>query len=113
MPEETFEREKICYEQNFEQARSLNQQMNNIPTLSITLTSGLWFGAALTQNVDAVIRFGLLLLAGIYDLVLILILFRVRDVLESYLEKIEAFDKKNFASGKPLKPKLGQFGVYS
>lgn len=113
MTSETFEREKLCYEQNFEQARSLNAQMNRVPTISITLTGGLWFGAAATDNVDSEIRFGLLFFAGICNFALVLASLRIRDVLESYLEKIKAFHKKSFADGHPGKPKLGRFGSYS
>jgi len=112
LPSEDFEREKICYEQNFLHARSINDQMNRVPPLSITLTGGLWFGAALTDNVDSEIRFGLLLFAGICNIALVLAIFRIRDVLESYLQKIKGFHELSYASGRPNKPKLGRFGCY-
>ena len=41
MHEEIFEREKACYEQNFEQARSFNTQMNRVLVLAMTLIGGL------------------------------------------------------------------------
>ena len=111
--EEEFSRKKVCYEQNFLHARSLNEQMNRIPTLAITLTGGLWYGASLTQGVDTAIRFGLLLLAGVCDLALVLTSIRIRDVLASYLEQVKKFDPESYASGRPSKPKLGALGNYS
>ena len=50
MNKENFEREKACYQQNFEQARSLNGQMNRVPVLAMTLTGGLWFAAGVTET---------------------------------------------------------------
>lgn len=111
MTEHTFEREKLCYEQNFQQARSLNEQMNRVPTLSITLTGGLWFGAA--QNIAVQIQFTLLLLAGIANFALVLVAYRIRDVLQSYFEQIKAFHEPSYADGRPSKPILGRFGSYS
>jgi hypothetical protein len=108
-----FERAKVCYEQNFQQMRSLNDQMNRIPTIAVTLTGGLWYGASLTNGVDHTIRFGLIVLAGFCDLALILACVRTRDVIESYLEKIKSFDVANYASGRPSKPVLGQMSNYS
>jgi hypothetical protein len=70
MSNEPFEREKVCYEQNFEQFRSLNEQMNRVPTIAVTLTGGLWFGAAVTQNMDLMIRFALLVFAGLANVAL-------------------------------------------
>jgi len=111
---EKFEREKICYEQNFQHARSINDQMNRVPLLSITLTGGLWFGAALTEtDVHETIRFGLLLFAGIANISLVLAIFKIRDVLESYLQKIKDFHEESYATGRPKNPKLGvRFGSY-
>lgn len=106
-------RETVCYQQNFEQARSLNSQMNNVPVLAMTLTGGLWFGAGVTENLDQAIRFALLLFAGLCNLALVLAVLRIRDVLESYLEKIEAYHPPSFASGRPEKPKMSWLGSYS
>ena len=77
------------------------------------LTGGLWFVAALTKEVDSTIRFGLLFFAGICNLALVLAAFRIRDVLESYFEKLRAFNEASYASGSPAQPVLGIFGNYS
>lgn len=113
MSDDTPSREQICYGQNFEQARSLNVQMNHVPVLAMTLTGGLWFGAGVTEKLPDEIRFALLIFAGLCNLSLILAVLRIRDVLESYLEKIEEFYPKGFASGKPKNPKLPWLGSYS
>ena len=39
-----------AYEQNYEQFRSLNQIMWQIPVLAMTLTGGLWFGVSSIQD---------------------------------------------------------------
>ncbi|SRR5581483_2520704 len=108
-----YERQKVCYEQNFQQARSLNLQMNQVPVLAMTLTGGLWFGAGVTEHIPTEIRFALLVFAGLCNLALILAVLRIRDVLENYFEKIEAFHKASFASGRPMNPKIPWLGRYS
>ncbi len=113
MSDNSFEREKICYEQNFEQARSLNSQMNQVPTLAMTLTGGLWFAAGVTEDLNTHIRFGLLLFAGLCNIALILAAFRIRDVFHSYLERIKQFHPPSFASAKPDSPKVRRLGDYS
>ena len=113
MSDENMNREQTCYVQNFEQARNLNGQMNNVPVLAMTLTGGLWFAAGVTENITSEIRFLLLLFAGLCNLALILATIRIRDVFHSYLEKIEAFHPASFASGKPRNPKAAMLGDYS
>lgn len=108
-----FERERVCYEQNFEQARSLNGQMNQIPTVAITLTGGLWFAAGLTVKMQAQMRFGLLIFAALCDVGLGLAILRVRDVFHSYLEKLKVFHPPSFVEGRPTRPKMGRLGSYS
>lgn len=113
MSDNDFEREKICYEQNFQQARSLNGQMNQVPVLAMTLTGGLWFAAGVTENLYAELRFGLLLFAGFCNIALILAALRIRDVFRSYLQRIKRFHPDSFASGEPEGPKVPQLGDYS
>lgn len=113
MSDNDFARQQVCYEQNFEHARTLNTQMNQVPVLAMTLTGGLWFGAGVTSNLPTEFRFALLIFAGLCDLALILSILRIRDVFESYLEKIEQFCPSSFASGQPTKPKMPWLGSYS
>jgi len=113
MSDDEFERQKACYEQNFQQARTINTQMTQVPALAMTLTGGLWFGAGVTSGLPVEFRFALLMFAGLCDLALILATLRMRDVFESYLEKIEAFCPSAFASGMPAKAKMPWLGSYS
>lgn len=113
MAEDTRDFAVICYEQNCAQARSLNTQMNHVPVLAMTLTGGLWFGAGVTENLDLEIRFALLIFAGLCNIALVLTVLRIRDVLESYLEKIEQFHPQSFAGGRPSNPKVPWLGSYS
>ncbi len=113
MCNEELTRKKTCYVQNFEQARSLNTQMNNVPVLAMTLTGGLWFAAGVTDDLLPEIRFLLLLFAGFCNVALILSTIRIRDVFHSYLEKIEEFHSDSYASGKPKDPKAPMLGDYS
>ena len=99
--QEKFERERVCYEQNSEQARSLNVQMNQVPVLAMTVTGGLWFAAGTIENVNSVVRFCLLMFAGGCNLALIASLLRIRDIFDSYLEKLKEFHPGSFADGKP------------
>ena len=100
MNQDSFEREKTCYQQNFEQVRSLNTQMNRVPVLAMTLTGGLWFAAGITENLHCTMRLALLVFAGFCNLALIAAALRIRDVIQSYSEKLENFHPDSFVDGK-------------
>ena len=87
---EEFEREKLCYEQNYLQFRSLNQIMWQVPILAMTLTGGLWFGVAKVDTIKNA-QYGLLLLAFFWQYWLILVLRRTRYVMGEYLKAIKKF----------------------
>ena len=113
MSDSTKSREAVCYNQNFEQFRSLNAQMNQVPVLAMTLTGGLWFGAGVTEHLETVVRFALLMLSVFSNLALVLVVLRIRDVLECYLERIETFHPASFAGGAPRRPRVPWLGSYS
>lgn len=97
-----FEKEKICYEQNYLQFRSLNSVMWQVPIIAMTLTGGLWFGADGTE--DMFLKTILLLLAAIGNFGLAIVLNRTRFVMGKYLDKIETFSQEGFvlAAGDTL-----------
>ena len=99
-PKEEFERAKLCYEQNCQQFRSLNQIMWQVPIIAMTLTGGLWFGAASVDGIEK-FSYGLLLLAAIGNFGLIRVLARVRFVMGQYLSAMRDFHAVGFveASG--------------
>lgn len=108
------DRDKAAYDQNFLQFRNLNDHLHRLPTLSTTLTGGLWFAAGVQKDLPPEIRFALLYLAGWFSLMLILVMFRLRDVMACYLEKIGQFHPPFFASGEPRSPQLpGLLAGYS
>lgn len=109
-----FEREKLCYVENSEHARHLNTNLNAIPALAVTITGGLWFGAAATEGLKDAIRFALLILAGLSDVVLIFAAFRVRNVFEGYLEVLKAFHPPSFPPERPnnaIFPTLSRYSM--
>jgi hypothetical protein len=87
--------------------------MNQIPTLAITLTGGLWFAAGVTEKMQTPMRFGLLIFAGLCNIGLVLAILRVRDVFNSYLERLQAFHPASYVGGRPTSPKMGRLGNYS
>lgn len=91
---ERFERDKVCYEQNCEHFRSLNQIMWQVPVIAMTLTGGLWFGAS-EVNIEG-FRFLLLLLAAFGNAALIIVLQRMRFLIQQHLEKIKEFHPPGF-----------------
>ncbi len=102
MATEQFEREKLCYEQNFEQFRSLNQIMWQVPIIAMTLTGGLWFGVAKIDVQTA--QCALLALAVLGNSGLIAVLHRTRFVMGEYLVKIEEFYPTAYVAAKGKRP---------
>lgn len=88
---ETFDRDKVCYEQNFQQFRAMNQIMWQVPLLAITITGGLWY-AALNGTGTQEFKHPLLGLSAVLDLALIFVLIRIRYVMGAYLTKIKVFN---------------------
>ena len=105
-----IDKDRTCYEQNCESARGINRQLNQLPVLAITLTGGLWYGGVVAEGVEEVSRFGVLCFAAICNICLVFASMRIRDVLQSHLEKMEAFNPECFASGRPEQPMLPPFG---
>ncbi|MBD8876027.1 hypothetical protein [Roseibium polysiphoniae] len=108
-----FEKARACYDQNFEQFRSLNQQLIRIPQVSVTVTGGIWFVVGSAQTLSETVAFVFLLFTWIVNLGLGASCFRIRDVMESYAEKIEQFSPENFVSGTPRKPTFRLSQKYS
>ena len=100
---EAFDREKVCYEQNFQQYRAMNQIMWQVPLLAITITGGLWYAALNVTGVQDFKR-PIFLLAFVLDAALIAVLWRVRHVMSAYMVQIERFHPGSFvkASGRGL-----------
>jgi hypothetical protein len=66
-----FERDKVCYEQNCQQLRHLNQIMWQVPTIAMTVTGALWYAVSATQF-DHRLKAGILVFAALANIGLIL-----------------------------------------
>jgi hypothetical protein len=92
---EAFDRDRVCYEQNFQQFRAMNQIMWQVPLLAITITGGLWYAAVSVTGAQEFKR-PLFALSAILDIALIFVLVRVRYVMGAYLEKLKEFNPARF-----------------
>lgn len=81
-----------AFNQNSETFRTLNALMWQVPLIAMTLTGGLWFGVSSISKDSGLsfLRPGLLLLAGIGDVLLIVVLERLRYIVNEYLEWLKA-----------------------
>ncbi|MCA0359076.1 MAG: methyltransferase domain-containing protein [Proteobacteria bacterium] len=96
-PGTATERELAVYDQNSQTLRSLNQLFWQIPVISMSLTGGLWFGVAKAEA-SPWFQLGLLGLAGVGNVVLVLILHRLRYVMDEYLSWLRQFDTSGFVA---------------
>jgi len=94
---------KEAYEQNYQQFRSLNQIMWQIPVLAMTLTGGLWFGVS-TIDENAMLVTVLLLTAVAGNVMLCGVLVRFRHVMGCYLDWLKLADSDGFVDAS-LMPK--------
>ncbi|MBI5498937.1 MAG: hypothetical protein HY907_01735 [Deltaproteobacteria bacterium] len=96
------DRDLACYEQNAEFARLLNQIIWQIPVLAITLTGGLWYAVASLDGLRDGVRQLLLAFGAVVDVVLILVLHRMRRVLAGYLQRLKEFNPRSYAEAAPI-----------
>lgn len=75
------------YEQHYEAFRDLNRQLWQVPILAMTLTGGLWFGAA-ESRVEPVVSMGLFFLAFVGNVVFFMGVHRIRYIQACILEKL-------------------------
>lgn len=88
-PEEIeHEMHKAAFDQNHASFRSLNQQMWQIPLISMTLTGGLWFGVSRVEDFP-LFQLALLFLAAAGNGALFVIILRLRFVMEQHLKWLE------------------------
>lgn len=88
-PEEIeHEMHKAAFDQNHASFRSLNQQMWQIPLISMTLTGGLWFGVSRVEDFP-LFQLALLFLAAAGNGALFVIILRLRFVMQQHLDWLE------------------------
>ena len=95
-----FDRAKVIFEQDCQEFRSLNGFLWQIPVMVSTLTGGLWFGADKVAG-DSMVRPALWLLAGIVNVVFVVVLWRLRaGPMENLLDRIHAYQGVPRSRGK-------------
>lgn len=98
-PKPDNEMRLAAFNQNHEAFRSLNNQMWQIPLIAMTLTGGLWFGVSAVGE-SAAFKLALLLLSFVGNMVLILIIQRLRFVMDGYLTWLREFDSSCFVAAQ-------------
>lgn len=91
-----------AFTQNHLTFRSLNQQMWQIPLISMTLTGGLWFGVSRVENFP-LFQLALLFLAAVGNGALFIVILRLRFVMERYLEWLGSNYPSGFVSAHGVK----------
>lgn len=116
--EHAFDRAKASFDQNFLQFRHLNDQLNKVPALAVTLTGGFWYVAVVQKfpagtepHQEAIARFALMIFATIANLMLVRISIRIRDVMSDYWKKLEGF--MGVHAPEKAAPNRFVFGDYS
>lgn len=89
---------KTIYEQNCEHFRSLNDIMWRVPILVMSLTGGLGIVVA-TFDLSDPTRRAILIFAGIINLAFILVLFRLRNVIDLLLKEIHDYQNTKHQRG--------------
>lgn len=116
-----FELAKAAFEQNFQQFRHLNDQMNRLPAFAVTLTGGFWYvavvvstyGHALGSVDEGLARWGLMMFAGLCDVMLVCIAIRIRDVMADYLERVRRFEGEWWTERTPSLPWFKDYSMIS
>jgi hypothetical protein len=92
------EKKMAIFEQNCLEFRSLNDIMWRVPIIVTTLTGGLWFGVG-SMNIPDSAKKWLLLLVGIANIIFILVLFRLRYLMDGILKDIKDYQGKQMGHG--------------
>lgn len=100
-----------AYEQNYQQFRSLNQIMWQIPVLAMTLTGGLWFGVSTIDN-NAMLVTILLLTAVMGNVMLCGVLVRFRHVMGCYLDWLKAADRDGFVDASLMSENATRLEIF-
>lgn len=85
-----YRKQELRYLEAGQHLRSLNQLMWQVPGMAIAITGGLWYGAT-TVDSD-VPRIWVFLFAGIVDVLTIVILWRLRALIQIQIDYQLAFE---------------------
>jgi SAM-dependent methyltransferase len=112
-----FQREKAVFEQNCLQLRALIQEFHKTPLMSATLTGGLVAVLSVFKQHDEqfeVFAVVVCALVALFNAMIGISCIRIRDVMESYIEKASRFSEDfGERSGMPSRPILKWLGSFS
>lgn len=108
-----FDREKAVFEQNCGQLRTLIPELHKKPLMSATLTGAL-LTAMSVFRLEPKYAVGLFALIAVMNAFIAISCLRLRDVIESYIEKASLFSPDFGAKGgRPSKSVMPWFGGFS
>lgn len=84
-----YRKSELQYLEAGQHLRSLNQLMWQVPSMAIAITGGLWFGAASIEAYTP--RAWVLGFTGLVNVLTIIILWRIRGVIETYINHQDNF----------------------
>lgn len=112
-----FQRDKAVFEQNCIQLRTLIQEFHKTPLMSATLTGGLVAVLSVFKQHDKqfeIFAVVVCALVALFNTMIGISCIRIRDVMESYIEKASLFSEDfGERSGKPSRPILASLGSFS
>jgi hypothetical protein len=99
----SYKMQELQYLEAGQHSRSLNQLMWQVPSMVIAITGGLWYGATTVEADDA--RRVVLIFAAVFNLLTVLIILRLRGLIQEQLDCQSVFDKDKAAFESKDKPK--------
>lgn len=91
-------REELSFLEAGQHLRSLNQQLWQVPGMAIAVTGGIWYGAASISNDLAKIL--VLLFALSVDILTIVVLLRLRNVIQTQIDLQNKFSSISTGKGR-------------
>lgn len=96
-----YKKDELQYLEAGQHLRSLNQLMWQVPGMVIAITGGLWYGATTVES--ELPRTVVLLFAALFDILTILIIWRLRDLIEKHITLQRSFSPSLDSASKGKK----------
>ncbi len=96
-----YKKDELQYLEAGQHLRSLNQLMWQVPGMVIAITGGLWYGATTVES--ELPRTVVLLFAALFDILTILIIWRLRDLIEKHITLQRSFSSSTDSASKGKK----------
>jgi hypothetical protein len=95
-----YKRQELEYLEAGQHLRALNQLMWQVPSMSIAITGGLWFGATTVDSEQA--RIWVFAFVAIVDVLVMMVLWRLRHLIDKHIDLQREFSGLG-KSGGPWK----------